>query len=413
MDLLVIGGTGVISYAVVCEAVRQGIHVTCINRGISKKQQLPDSVEQIHVDYRDHDAMTRVLSGRMFDAALDVLCYKKEDIRYSVSILKDVCRQYFFFSSCAVYNKGKGDYECTEDSELINPVWDYSINKVECEKELLSLAHSEGFIYTIVRPAVTYGNTRIPYGITPPYGYHGTLIQRILHHKPIIVWDNGEAYSTITHVDDFAVGFVGLIGNPKAFNQAFHVVGDCHYHWKDVLLTLGEILGVEPVLFNLTKEQYANEIPSRKGELLGGRGISQLLDNSKIKDAVPAFKTNISLYEGIKRTVEYYQSHNYLMGIDWKFDGDTDRIIRKWCKKYNIDDAKYKLEFVDYFGTASYNDKKTYWLEYHKDIFLIKLLICCTQQYRRIVSFAKSILQKGKRLSRHYLHKVISCGKGK
>ena len=280
MDLLVIGGTGVISYAVVCEAVRQGIHVTCINRGISKKQQLPDSVEQIHADYRDRDAMTRVLSGRMFDAALDVLCYKKEDIRYSVSILKDVCKQYFFFSSCAVYNKGKGDYECTEDSELINPVWDYSIKKVECEKELLSLAQSEGFTYTIVRPAVTYGNTRIPYGITPPYGYHGTIIQRILHKKPIIVWDNGEAYSTITHVDDFAVGFVGLIGNPKAFNQFFHIVGDYHYHWKDVLFTLGNILGVEPVLFNLTKEQYASELPYRKGELLGGRGITQLLDNS-------------------------------------------------------------------------------------------------------------------------------------
>ena len=367
MDLLVIGGTGVISYAVVCEAVRQGIHVTCINRGISNKQKLPNTVEQIHADYRDRDAMTRVLSGRMFDAALDVLCYKKEDIRYSVYILKDVCRQYFFFSSCAVYNKGKGDYECTEDSELINPVWDYSIKKVECEKELLSLAQSEGFTYTIVRPAVTYGNTRIPYGITPSYGYHGTIIQRILHKKPIIVWDNGEAYSTITHVDDFAIGFVGLIGNPKAFNQTFHIVGDYHYHWKDVLFTLGKILGVEPVLFNLTKEQYANEIPYRKGELLGGRGISQLLDNSKIKDAVPEFKTNISLSEGIKRTVEYYQSHNYLSGIDWRFDADTDRIIKKWCKNNHIDYNLYNLKFIDYLGNSTFKERVQYYLEFYKE----------------------------------------------
>lgn len=330
MKLLVVGGTGVISYAVVCEALKKNVKVTCINRGISKNQSLPSSVEHIKADYRQKDILIEKLQGRTFDSVIDFLCMKESDIEYSLSLFKDYCRQYIFISSCAVYNKGKGDYVCTEDSELINPLWEYSINKVKCEKTLMRLAKDYGATYTIVRPAVTYGDTRIPYGVTPPYGYHGTLIQRMLHHKPIVIWDNGETYSTITHVDDFAVGLVGLLRNPKAFNQAFHIVGDKHYHWKEVLETLGEVLGVTPVYFNLTKEQYANEMPHRKGEILGGRGINQLLDNSKIKDAVPDFKTSISLKEGITRTVKYYQTHNYIKGIDWKFDADMDRIVNKY-----------------------------------------------------------------------------------
>ena len=367
MKLLIIGGTGVLSYAVAQEAIKQGIDVTCINRGISKAQQLPDNIKVITADYRNEVDLRKKIEGLYFDAVIDVLCYTEKDIDYSVSLFKSICRQYIFISSCAVYNKGKGDYYCTEDSELVNPIWDYSINKVKCEKKLIALAEKEGFIYTIVRPAVTYGNTRIPYGITPPYGYHGTLMQRILHHKPIILWDNGETYSTITHVDDFAVGLVGLLGNPKAFNQAFHIVGDNRYHWKDVIITMGEILGVEPVFFNMAKEEYAEEIPLRKGELLGGRGINQLLDNSKIKRAVPGFKSTISLKEGLSRTIEYYQNHNYVKGIDWKFDAETDRVIKKWCKIKTIDFNQYNISFIDYFGNATLQDKMQYCSEFYKE----------------------------------------------
>lgn len=367
MKLLIIGGTGVLSYAVVQEAIKQGIDVTCINRGISKNQQLPDNVKVITADYRNEVDLRNKIEGLSFDAVIDVLCYTEKDIDYSVSLFKGICRQYIFISSCAVYNKGKGDYFCTEESELVNPIWDYSINKVKCEKKLVALAEKEGIIYTIVRPAVTYGNTRIPYGITPPYGYHGTLMQRILHHKPIILWDNGKTYSTITHVDDFAVGLVGLLGNSKAFNQAFHIVGDNRYRWKDVIITMGQILGVEPVFFNMTKEDYAEEIPSRKGELLGGRGINQLLDNSKIKSVVPVFKSTISLKEGLSRTIDYYSKHNYIKGIDWNFDADTDRIIKKWCKKCQIDNKQYHLEFVDYLSNATIQDRIQYWMEFYKE----------------------------------------------
>lgn len=383
--ILIVGGTGVISYAVVNEALNQGIHVTCINRGKSKNQTLPDDVEVIIADYRNRELIESKLQGRHFDAIIDVLCFTETDIDYSVSLFRDKCDQYIFFSSCAVYNKGKGDYECTEDSELVNPVWEYSINKVKCEKKLIALANQFKFNYTIIRPAVTYGNTRIPYGITPPYGYHGTLIQRIKHHKPIILWDEGQAYSTITRVEDFAIGLVGLLGNQKAINQAFHIVGDERYKWKEVIDTLGEILGETPIYVSMTKEEYASELPSRRGEILGGRGISQLLDNSKLKDAVPGIRTNIPLKEGLKMTVDYYKSHNYLSGMDFLFDANTDRIIAKHLKQKDMDVKQFNLRFIDYLGNATNNDRLSYWMEFHKNNYAVVLL-------KKIISFSKKVL---------------------
>lgn len=367
-SLLVVGGTGVISFAVVSEALKRGFRITCINRGKAKNQKLPSEVEIIKADYRDKILIEQKLSNRFFDVVIDVLCYTEEDIDYSVSLFKDRCEQYIFFSSCAVYNKGNGDYECTENSPLINPVWQYSIDKVKCERRLISLAQEYNFNYTIVRPAVTYGNTRIPYGVTPPYGYHGTIIQRIIHHKPIILWDEGSAISTITRVEDFAIGLVGLLGNKRAYNDVFHIVGDERHTWKDVIDYVGEILNIKPVYCSITKEQMAEEMPERKGEILGGRGINQLLNNSKIKSIVPEFKTNIPLKKGLEMTVNYYMNHNYLNGIDFRFDGLWDRI----SKKYN--GSCGNIKYIDYMSNAHFIDKVIYNTSFYDIRFLKKIL---------------------------------------
>ena len=144
-SLLVVGGTGVISFAVVNEALKQGFKVTCINRGKSRNQILPKEVETIIANYKDKELISKKLENRHFNAVLDVLCFHKEDIDYSLSILKDHCDQYLFFSSAEVYNKPKYKNEVyDETAELSNPLWDYSINKALCEIELIRLAKKIG-----------------------------------------------------------------------------------------------------------------------------------------------------------------------------------------------------------------------------------------------------------------------------
>lgn len=79
MKVLIIGGTGVISNAVVKEAVKQGIDVTCINRGKTKSQQLPHKVNVVILDYRNASKMQSFLADKFYDAIIDVLCYNEKD----------------------------------------------------------------------------------------------------------------------------------------------------------------------------------------------------------------------------------------------------------------------------------------------------------------------------------------------
>jgi hypothetical protein len=214
-----------------------------------------------------------------------------------------------------------------------------------------------------------------------------------LHGKPIITWNNGENRCNITHVDDFAVGVVGLLGNQQVYNEAFNIVGDETPSWKEVLDILSDLLNTEIKTIDISSEYYAKETPSRKGEILGGRSISAVCSNKKIKSAVKDFKQNISLKDGLKKTVDYYKSHNYIYGIDYKFDADIDRIIAKYAKKNNISIKNMNLHFIDYFHDNNPNDRYNYFIFKNKDIIIIKLFILLKRIVKKAVKILKLLLK--------------------
>lgn len=372
MNILLIGGTGVLSSAVTAEAQKKGIKVTMINRGNGK---IPEGVEFIKATNTNIPYIKEQIKDRCFDAVIDFLCYTKEQLIDSYKLYSNYTKQYIFISTCEVYDKITAGSTLNEDSPKDIKIWDYSSNKWVCEQALVEMAKIENVKYTIVRPSITYGYTRIPYGISPQYGYHWTLAARILAGKPIIRWNKGENCCNMTRVEDFAVGVVGLIGNSNAYNEAFNVCGDETPTFKEVLDAMSDYLGKQAVTIDIENEFYGNEIANRKGELLGGRCIDAINSNAKVKDVVPEFKQTIFIKEGVKMTLDSYKARNYQKGIDWDFDADTDRIITKWCKKKGIDASQYNLHFIDYLDNASCADKRKYWEIFNKENPFVKVLI--------------------------------------
>lgn len=367
MKILIIGGTGVLSSAVVKEAVKKNHEIYMINRGNNLKQ-IPSNVILYKTDYHNSDKVKSFIKNQTFDVVIDFLCYNKEQIKYSLDLFGNITKQYIFISSCAVYNTKECSF-CTEESPKVLDIWQYSVEKVECENLLISECKTKGINYTIIRPGVTYGDTRIPYGISPKYGYHWTLIARILNNKPIITWNNGINKCNIMHVDDFAVGLVGLFGNPKAINEAFNICGDEIPSWNDVLNCISSILNQQIIRFDISPELYAKEIPWRKGEIIGGRSIDAVYSNKKLKEAVSEFKCNITLKEGIQRTINAYRTQNYQKGIDWEFDAQTDRIIEKYSKG-----KKYNTSFVNYFHESLIKCKESYYKGYYSRTILFRII---------------------------------------
>lgn len=373
MNLLVIGGTGILSTAVVKCAIAKGINVSMVNRG-RRTQYLSKEAELIKADKNDYNKIAESLEGRKFDAIIDFLCYNKQDIEDSFLFYKNYTHQYIFISSSGVYNYTLGGIN-SEKSPKITPVWEYSVKKWECEQYLLELAKDSGINYTIIRPSVNYGDTRIPYGIVPTMGMHWTFISRIIKGKPIIIWNRGENKGNVTHVDDFAVGVVGLIGNQQAYNEVFNVCGDEMPSYKEMLDAISDILGKKAITIDIDPQFYEEELHYQginKGLLIGGRALDYKNSNAKLKSIVPDFCQTISLKEGLSRTIANYQANDYQQGIDYSWDGDTDRIINKWCREQHMPTKGFNLIFVNYINTATLRDRFVYYNSLYKDSLILR-----------------------------------------
>lgn len=363
ITLLVVGGTGVLSTAVVQEALRQGITVSMINRG-NRPDRIPAGIELLRSDIRKSEQIKQLLDGRRFNAVIDFLCYDKQQIAHSFELFQHHTDQYVFISSACVYDTSLSGPK-SEEAPKGFKAWNYSTDKWACEQYLMQKATEQEIHYTVIRPCITYDDTRIPYGFMPGYGYHWTLVARILNDKPVITWDGGTARWNMMRVEDFAVGVVGLIGNPSAYGQAFNICGNEPTSWNEVLDTLGGILGKEVIKLDVTAERLKLYCPGREGEI-AGRAADAIIDNSKIKHVVPQFKQTISLVEGIRKTVEAYKNQQYQKGIDWRFDAMWDYIIQKEEGGFCLFHKGFKTGFINYLKSATIKDRLIYYRGYWK-----------------------------------------------
>lgn len=363
MKVLIIGGSGILSSAVVDGCLDKGYEVTMMNRG-SNSAYINPKARLIVCDARNAEQVHEKTSGVHFDVVVDFIVYKLEQLETSLSLFGNIADQYVFISSAQVYNTNLTKV-LEETDETPQPLWSYSVNKDICEKYLRTYCQERHINYTIIRPGVNYDNRRIPYGMYPEIGKHWTMVARILSGKPIITWNKGRNRLNLTRVEDFAKGVVGILGNKKAYNESFNVCGDYVYSWQQVLNVLGENIEKPVTTIDVPLEDYAKELkPGDREMLLGGRACDLVCSNEKLKSIVPDYRSEIDLKEGISKTIEWYRANNYYQGFDYRWDAEQDRIIKK------IGNKKYKRGYVAYStegSLAALANKCNYMIEYHKE----------------------------------------------
>lgn len=354
MNVLLVGGTGLLSSAVASEARRQGLCVTMLTRG---RRPVPKWAESIICDCRDQKRLAALLEGRRFDAVVDFLSYRPDQLRESFSFFSRFTRQYVFISSYAVYDTSRTGL-LDEDSPKGGIGWRYGEDKWACERLLEELSLGGDCRYTVVRPSITYGDTRIPYGVMPKYGWHWTLPARILAGKPVLTWNGGRNFINMMHVDDFATGVVGLLGNEQAMDTAFNVCGDEVHTYGEVLDELEKLLDRQVLRVDVPVDVYARALGRRADTFMGGRCHDARNSNDRLKSAVLAFGQRIKLRDGLARTLDYFRASPDHRLVDWSFDGMTDRVLAG---------LGIHASFVDYTGMASRRDYLAYGNERYRE----------------------------------------------
>lgn len=351
VKVLLIGGSGTLSKAVLKESMVKGYTITIMNRGI-RSNTVPNGVEHLVCDVKNEAALKDVLSGRYFDVVVDFVSRIPSETRMLFSVFSGICKQYIFISTACVYRRCQEDMPIKENSPKPNKNWSYNVEKFECEETLKSLSKDSKAYYTIVRPYITYDNERIPFGIAPEYKYHRTIIERIKSGKPMFVWGDGQTMTTSTYVSEFAVGLVGLFLNDKARNEDFHITSSMSYPVIDVLTLLFEKLGKKPQIVHLTNEEMSEWLPQYRSMLLGDRVLPAVFDNSKIKSAVPEYESKITLSEGLDKILEYYNNKSDY-DYDYKYDALIDLMlankgVKCGYKQYTCSSTRSRLMYSIY-----------------------------------------------------------------
>lgn len=329
MKALFIGGTGTISTEISKLCVRQGWELTLLNRG-SASERVPEGARVICADIRDEQAAAKALGDECFDVVADFIAFTPEHVECDIRLFGGKCSQYFFISSASAYQKPLASPHITESTPLNNPYWQYSRNKAACEEVLMKAYREQGFPVTIIRPSHTYCERSIPVAIHGKNGSWQTILRMMLG-KPVIIPGDGTTLWTCTHSRDFAVGFVGLMGNPHALGEAYHITSDENCTWNQIYQSIADALGVKLNAVHIASETLAKLSPDWVGALLGDKSNTVLFDNSKLKRAVPQFMCTTRYDQGMREALAYIQSHPECQKTDPEYDAWCDAV----CEAYS------------------------------------------------------------------------------
>ena len=235
MRVLVIGGTEFISLHLVQELLRRGHDVTVFNRG-RRAERLPAGVKAIAGDRKDHAGLRERLQGHRFDGVFDITYAPTlgEDVTALVATLAGE-PHIVFISTGRVYDHAL-PIPYSEDTPRGFYWGDYARHKIAAEDLLLERHRTGRGPVSIVRPTHVMGplNTR---------NNETFFMDRIWRNRPVLVPGHGGWLRQFGHVEDLAIAMAAMLGNAKAYGQAYNVMGEDTVTQAGFVELIAEVMG--------------------------------------------------------------------------------------------------------------------------------------------------------------------------
>jgi nucleoside-diphosphate-sugar epimerase len=321
LRVLFIGGSGIISSACCRLAIQRGLELDVLNRGATQLRPLPAEVKILRGDIRDQASVRQALGDHEFDVVVNWIAFTPEHIETDLKLFRGRVGQYVFISSASAYQTPPSRVPVTESTPLNNPYWQYSRDKIACEDRLVRAYREEGFPATIIRPSHTYDRTLVP-------SYAGwTLVQRMRQGKEVVVQGDGTSLWTVTHSDDFAKGFVPLLGNTRTLGEPFHITSDDVLTWNQITMILAAAAGAEAKIVHVPSDAIAAADPIWGPALLGDSAHSMIFDNSKLRSVVPDYVATITLEQAAPEIIAWHDQDPSRQNVDPDLDVLMDKLV--------------------------------------------------------------------------------------
>lgn len=346
--VLVLGGTGAMGVPLVKKLSSLGFDVDVTSR--KNRESACSNVHYIKGNAHNYSFLKELLQIR-YDIIVDFMSYKTDEFKLYCNLLCESAKQYIFISSCRVYAEcddlinedSPRLLDVTQDQEFLNTD-EYSLTKARQENILKESDYNN---WTIIRPTITYSNTRLQLGVLEKEYW----LYRALHGRSIVFSkDILNKITTMTTADDVVDGIVAIIGEKNAFREVFHITSEESYTWKEILdiylRTIEDNTGKKCNVV-LTEKAVSLKNPVQKYQIIYCRYFNRRFDNSKIGKYinVNAFRSPI---EGLQESLTRFLENPQFGDIDWKMEAWNDIAAKERTPLKEIPGKRNKLRYLGY-----------------------------------------------------------------
>lgn len=331
MNTLVIGGTGLISNAIVDELLAKKHQVTVFHRGHRPLRW--KNVMEILGDRYDEPAFEATVGSFKFDAVFDFISFQEAHAKSAVRAFAGKVKHFIHCSTVCAVGVPTTKIICEED-EPYRPISGYGRGKAAAEKYLLGQWKTKRFPVTIMRPSHTYG----PGGgwvlgtFMSDWEWDCELVNRIRTGKPIVVHGDGETLWQSCFNADIAKGFVGALGKRHVRGQIYQLCGRDILTWNQYYEAVGRAVGRKPKLVHVATDTIVKHVPeSATGflrEIAKEHGAYSI---AKARKDIPEFNPTIDVEEGTRRHIKWLAKEGRLKKAPARpWEDQLARLAARW-----------------------------------------------------------------------------------
>jgi len=313
--ILITGGIGFIGANLAHRLVDLGAYLTLVDSLIPQYGGnlfnivgIENRVKVNISDVRDEHSMRYLIQGQDYlfnlagqtshmDSMQDPFADLEINCRAQLSIL-EVCRKYnpeikiVFASTRQIY--GKPDYLPVDEKHLLRPVDVNGINKMAGEWYHILYNNVYGIRACALRLTNTIGpRMRVK---DARQTFLGIWIKLLSEGKPFEVW-GGDQLRDFTYVDDAVTAFLLAAASEEANGQVFNLGSDGLITLKDLADLLVEL--------NSGGEYVVRSFPPDRKRI----DIGDYYANDTLIRSTLGWKPQVSLREGLQKTLAYYKAH--------------------------------------------------------------------------------------------------------
>ncbi len=318
--VLVTGGTGLIGRPLLDMLVTEEAKVTCVS--LDKPSDLNKSINFVEADLRIFDNCLKICKGQ--DLVFNLvgvkgspkMCKEKPasfyvpTIMFSINMM-EAARQanverYLFTSSIGVYHPAdifnEDDVWSTFPSENDRiPGWAKRVGELQAEAYEIQYKWDK---ISIVRPANVYG----PYDNFNPDNAMviPSLINRAISgERPLTVWGDGSPIRDFIYSSDVASGMIKVM--ETGYNKPINLGSGDGVTIKEIAETIADLMPDQcEIIWDTSKPA----------------GDKKRIMNTSRAESI-GIKPKISLHEGIKKTIDWYQNKGDSLQV--RYNAFTDK----------------------------------------------------------------------------------------